>query len=113
MCDQAQLAQITTAMVREARRVFGDKLDKVILYGSYARGDFDAKFDIDIMILAHIDQADICRFRKPFTHLASDLGLEHDILVSVCINDSPTFNKWVDDLPFYRHVRDAGVLLSA
>ena len=37
---------------QELRRILGDKLTKIIVYGSYARGDFRENSDIDIMILA-------------------------------------------------------------
>ena len=36
---------------QELRRILGDKLTKIIVYGSYARGDFRENSDIDIMIL--------------------------------------------------------------
>ena len=35
---------------QELRRILGDKLTKIIVYGSYARGDFRENSDIDIMI---------------------------------------------------------------
>ena len=35
----------------KANNMFGDRAKKIILYGSYARGDFNKSSDIDIMIL--------------------------------------------------------------
>ena len=34
------------------RKIYGSHLKTVILYGSYARGDYKADSDIDIMILS-------------------------------------------------------------
>lgn len=31
-------------------KIFGDRLTRIILYGSYARGDFNQNSDMDIMI---------------------------------------------------------------
>ena len=36
---------------REMKRILGENLKKVILYGSYARGDYTENSDIDIMVL--------------------------------------------------------------
>lgn len=31
--------------------IFSDKLKRVILFGSYARGDYDEESDIDVMLM--------------------------------------------------------------
>jgi len=41
MGSRSVLDEITAKVVQAARESLGDKLDKVILYGSYARGDYD------------------------------------------------------------------------
>lgn len=38
----------------EVRKIYGSHLKSVILYGSYARGDYTKDSDIDIMILVDI-----------------------------------------------------------
>ena len=50
MCNKSQLDEIGRRIANKAIEEFGDKLDSVLLYGSYARVDFDSDFDIDIMI---------------------------------------------------------------
>ena len=36
--------------VVDLQNIYGNHLQSVILYGSYARGDFTAESDVDIMI---------------------------------------------------------------
>ena len=36
------------------KKILGKKLKKVILYGSYARGDYTENSDIDIMVLTSL-----------------------------------------------------------
>ena len=36
--------------ISEIKKIYGTHLSKIILYGSYARGDFRPDSDVDIMI---------------------------------------------------------------
>ena len=47
----AEQAPAARAWVEEARRVFGDRLAGVLLFGSYARGDSRDTSDIDLLIV--------------------------------------------------------------
>ena len=113
MCGQMELDQITSVVVQAAKDSLGDKLDKVILYGSYARGDYNNESDIDIMILADIPLEDRWRTYLEISRLTGWIDLKYDVLTSINITDCATFIKYSDDLPFYRNVLKEGVLLSA
>ena len=39
-----RINEITQKVLKAAKDTLGDKLDKVILFGSYARGDYDSEF---------------------------------------------------------------------
>lgn len=41
------------------QKIYGNHLRRVILYGSYARGDYTKDSDIDIMILLDMSDMDI------------------------------------------------------
>lgn len=45
------ISNLLTEYVSVLKQLYGAKLKKVILFGSYARGDFGPESDIDIMIL--------------------------------------------------------------
>ncbi len=45
--------------VEDIHRLYGERLKTVILYGSYARGDFKPDSDIDIMILVDMLEQEI------------------------------------------------------
>ena len=44
---------------RQMRRIFGVHLSKVIVYGSYARGDYQKNSDVDVMILVDLTEEEI------------------------------------------------------
>ena len=112
MCTKNQLNIITGNIANLSKEIFGDRLRSVILYGSYARGDFDDESDIDIMILVDIPLEEIHLYKEPILCLADDLGLEYDILVSPYIKDTYTFDKYFSAIPFYQNVQKEGVMIA-
>ena len=113
MCTRSQLDKILQAIRGEAVRQFGSQLDAVILYGSYARGDYDEESDIDVMVRVKLSKSLLAQYRKTFSHLGSDLGLEYDITISIHLQDLETFEKFKNDLPFYCNILGEGVLVYA
>jgi len=113
MCSQSVLNTITQAIVSEVKGSLGEKLDRIILYGSYARGDNDGESDIDIMVLADIPAQDMSKIDADLIKLANRLGLEHDVFISLFVKDCETFYKFLPAEPFYQNVMRDGVMLSA
>ena len=72
---------------QEIKQVLGDKLTKIILYGSYARGEQKENSDIDIMVLTTYTDEEIEKNEKHF-------------------------NYWLGSLPFYDNVEREGVVLD-
>lgn len=112
MCTKNQLLAITNDIALKAKEIFCDKLDCVILYGSYARGDATAQSDIDMMILADLPIEEINANKRIFTNLSSELGLANDVVVTVTLKDSQTFYRYVNDMPFYNNIKREGVQIA-
>ena len=113
MCTQAQLKNITDEISKSAKSILGDKLHKIILYGSYARGDYTNESDVDIMVLADIKNEEIYPFDEKICETTSKLGMENKIMVSVFIKDKQFFDEYLHILPFYQNVIKDGVELYA
>lgn len=75
-------------------------------------GDYDAESDVDILVLADVPREKLAAYKKPFLKATSDLGLEYDVVVTVTLKDTDTFEKYLDAVPFYQNVRKEGVPLA-
>lgn len=113
MCTQTQLQTILQAIYEKSAKEFGDKLDAVILYGSYARGDYTEESDIDVMVMVDMDKLELQRHRWEMSGLTSDLSLEHGVTVSLHLQDRATFERFREDLPFYMNVIKDGISFVA
>lgn len=92
--------------------MLGEKLTKVIVYGSYARGDYRDNSDVDIMILVKLSDEEIRAIKNDIYDLAFDVEMSIGIEISPVIKNEEQYEYWVDTLPFYRNVRDEGVVVS-
>jgi len=107
------LAIVTDELRRNTQSLMGDKLRKIILYGSYARGDYKEYSDLDIMVLADVSESEKKEYQHRIYDMTSDLGLEHDIIVSMILNNENLFMSRLPVSQFYRNVLSEGVELYA
>ena len=103
---------ISQRVVQAAKDTFGDKLDKVILYGSYARGDYDNESDIDYFILADVSQEVASMRREDVRNCIPHIDLDYDITVCLHVTGKAVFDKFINILPFYMNVIREGVVLN-
>jgi predicted nucleotidyltransferase len=113
MCDKDTLNVITEKVCAAAKEVLGDRLEKVILFGSYARGDYDEESDIDIVVLADIAPEDADDTRQKIRAITGSFLWDYGILVSLSMVCSAKYHRYVDCLPFYTNIRKDGVELYA
>jgi predicted nucleotidyltransferase len=97
--------------VEEIKKVYGKHLRKVILFGSYARGDFNADSDIDIMILLDISDLEIKDYFEQLISVTYDFNMDYDTDIKPIVKNEGHFQKWVVNYPFYANVNREGVVL--
>ncbi len=107
------ISDIMHEFAKNVRKLLGDSLDSVIVYGSYARGDYSEFSDIDVMLLVSLEEEEIKRISDQVSDLAFDFMMKYGVDISPIITNTDHFNYWADNLPYYRNVRDEGVKLGA
>lgn len=98
----------------EVNSILGNRIKRIILYGSYARGDFKKSSDIDIMILTDLTDNEIVEYRGKISDIAYDIEYENEFNITLLplIKNIDKFNYWLEALPFYMNVQKEGVILS-
>lgn len=93
---------------REMSAIYKDRLKNLILYGSFARGDFETGSDIDIIVLLdHL--TDIRSERARYSSIISELSLKYDTVISILPFDSQDFQN--TRTPLILNVNKEGIIL--
>lgn len=91
--------------------IYGNHLKTVILYGSYARGDYTEDSDIDIMVLLDLSDIDIKKYRHELSGMTYDFNMDYDLDIRPIAKSKEHFDKWVEVYPFYSNIEKEGVKL--
>lgn len=97
--------------VDEIKKIYGTHLYKIILYGSYARGDYSADSDMDIMILLDISDEELKQYSQRLSYMTYDFNLDNNIDIKPIAKNAQHFAKWSDNYPFYANIKKDGVIL--
>ncbi len=89
--------------------ILGNLLDSIILYGSFARNQATEESDIDIAIILNGNLNS--ELRDLFLAWASDMDLKYDRVFSVVDISKENMSKWENVLPYYKNVREEGIVL--
>ena len=91
------------------QEIYGDLINSVILYGSTARGTRTNDSDVDVAVLLRSGVTK--EMRGQMLDLVVDLELACGKVLSVICIDYGKFSEWKDTLPFYKNIRDEGIVL--
>lgn len=113
MCTRNELNLILQTMVQAYQAVYGANVVKIILYGSYARGDYQKESDIDIVAIVQGDREKLQQGLKSVWDVSSDLELEYGTIVSPTVIPFAEYEQYKNDLPYYRNIEHEGVEVVA
>ena len=87
-------------------RHYGDRLVKIILFGSYARGDFNEESDVDYLVL--LNEKNVSPFREAATTIADRNAYYLETLISISSIVTSHDQFLSSNRIFYREVRKDG-----
>lgn len=97
--------------VAEMKKIYGTHLKQVILYGSYARGDFRSDSDVDIMVLVDLPEDALDSFSDAVSEVGFNYNVDYDIWFMPVVKNIDHFRYWCEAYPFYSNVAKEGISL--
>ena len=107
------IRDVVQEFANSMKMLFGAKLSRIMVYGSYARGDYTDSSDVDVMILVKIPEDQIRDYTDRVSDCAFENLVKYGVDISPVVKNEAHFNEWSDNLPYYRNVRDEGVIINA
>ncbi|MBN8825572.1 MAG: nucleotidyltransferase domain-containing protein [Spirosoma sp.] len=89
--------------------LYGDRLHDVVLYGSYARGDYDEESDIDLMVLLNDETVNTYAELFRLSDITMDFILRYGKAVSVLPASVKRYQQSFGSV--YQNARREGVLV--
>lgn len=78
------------------------------MYGSYARRDFDAESDVDIVAIVKGERNVLQQRLKEIWDISSELELEYETIVSPTVIPYDEYEQYREDIPYYRNIAQKG-----
>lgn len=97
--------------IEAVKKIYGSHVRQIILYGSYARGDFRSDLDVDIMILLDLSDLELKAYGQQLSYMTYDFNMDHDLDIKPIAKSEAHFNKWIVNYPFYANIHREGVVL--
>lgn len=79
------------------------------LYGSHARGDYDAESDVDILVSCGLPEEELRRYRRSVAEINSNLSLKYDVTVSITLKSAECVARFSTFVPYYQNVLREGL----
>ncbi len=112
MCSRHDLDIILDEVAKSYRKTYGNNITKILLYGSYARGDYHDDSDIDIVAIVKGDRLELQNELKKVWDVSNDLGLEYEVIISPTVIPYDEYEEWKDDIPYYRNIEKEGIVVG-
>jgi predicted nucleotidyltransferase len=107
--QQVRVSMIMSEIVSKMKDLFGGSLRRVVLFGSYARGEQDEYSDMDVLVLVDIGDEELKNYNNIIAGVMTDISIRYGVLPSIIDKNYQHFQQWVPYLPFYRNVKSEGI----
>jgi predicted nucleotidyltransferase len=106
--EKKRLRRILRSLKKELKETLGERIEKVILYGSQARGDARDDSDIDVLVVLK-DDFKYSEMLKKTSRVVANLSLENDVVISRAFVTRQQYEQ--SQIPFLMNVRREGLAL--
>lgn len=102
------LDKICKRVAESYKKAYGDDVQGIYLYGSYARGDFDEDSDLDFVANVNGERSSLQQKLYEVWDDTNSMDLEFDTVTQASVIPLKEFAKYKNSLPYYRNIAKEG-----
>ena len=102
-----ELKKLSQDVKQVLTELYGDRLNRVILYGLYARGDFHTESDVDYLVVLHDETVRAGKEVRRMSPVVGPLALKYAMEVSIF--PVSTHKYQLGHTLFYQSVHEEGI----
>ena len=111
MCTRAELDKLLSEFVSQIKIIFGETLREVMLYGAYARGDYNENSDVDVMIIADIAESEVMKYTYEVANYLGEALIDHNVVITPVVESHKKYEQYKNVIPFLQNVQKEGIRL--
>ncbi len=93
------------------KEALADDLSKAVLYGSCARGDFNADSDVDIALITKCDRLEVKKYDDVLAKISAELAVKYFTIVNFVSIPEIEFQEKKAWYKYFKNIDTEGVLL--
>ena len=101
-----RLRSLLPEIEKKIRDCFGDKVVRIIVFGSYARGEYNVESDLDILVI--VDDNNLEFYNSKRIELTNYYLDKESILLSIVVENAIVAERYKNHSPFLINVFKEG-----
>ena len=93
----------------EIKHILGKDCEKVVLYGSYVRGEYGEDSDIDLVIFTSRGPNDFSSLFDEISEATFEYSVKYDMILSPVFENTREFYRMLKALPYYQNIEKEGI----
>jgi predicted nucleotidyltransferase len=109
--NQYDIANANEYLVRKMPEVLSEDLDKIVMYGSCARGDYSEDSDVDIAILTKCDRLTSKKYDDRLMDIVTDIAMNYGMVVQYICIPTDEYEKKKTWYGYFKNIEQEGIVL--
>ncbi len=110
--ERKELHSIVQKYILEIKDILGKDFEQAIIYGSYARGEYQEDSDIDIAIFTPREVQDFYLLIKKISEITFEYGVKYDVILSPVFQNTNNFKRMLKAVPYYQSIEREGIIVE-